>query len=87
MNKRIQRLLPVIDMAQTTEREAAAKLGEFQTALQNAQQQLHNLEQYRDDYQQQWIDKGQVGVSGQWLMNYQRFLSQLEVAIEQQQKS
>ena len=57
MNKRIQRLLPVIDMAQTTEREAAAKLGEFQTALQNAQQQLHNLEQYRDDYQQQWIDK------------------------------
>ena len=87
MNKRIQRLLPVIDMAQTTEREAAAKLGEHQTALQNAQQQLHNLEQYRDDYQQQWIDKGQVGVSGQWLMNYQRFLSQLEVAIEQQQKS
>ena len=45
------------------------------------------LQQYRDDYQQQWINKGQIGVSGQWLMNYQRFLSQLEVAIEQQQKS
>ena len=56
-------------------------------ALQQAQQQLQSLEQYRDDYQQQWINKGQVGVSGQWLMNYQRFLSQLEVAIEQQQKS
>ena len=71
MNKRIQRLLPVIDMAQTTEREAAAKLGEFQTALQNAQQQLHNLEQYRDDYQQQWIDKGQVGVR-KWLLSSSR---------------
>ena len=87
MNKRIQRLLPVVDMAQTAEREATAKLNQYQNALQKAQQQLQNLQQYRDDYQQQWIDKGQSGVSGQWLMNYQRFLSQLEVAIEQQQKS
>lgn len=87
MNKRAQRLLPVIDMAQTAEQEAAAKLRQYQAALQQAQQQLQNLEHYRDDYQQQWIDKGQTGVSGQWLMNYQRFLSQLEVAIEQQQKS
>ena len=87
MNKRAQRLLPVIDMAQTAEQEAAGKLRQYQAALQHAVQQLHSLEQYRDDYQQQWINKGQVGVSGQWLMNYQRFLSQLEVAIEQQQKS
>lgn len=87
MNKRAQRLLPVIDLAQTAEQEAATQLRQYKAALQHAQQQLHNLEQYRDDYQQQWINKGQVGVSGQWLMNYQRFLSQLEVAIEQQQKS
>lgn len=87
MNKRVQRLLPVVDMAHTTEREAKAKLSQYQNALQHAQQQLQNLQQYRDDYQQQWIDKGQSGVSGQWLMNYQRFLSQLEVAITQQQKS
>lgn len=87
MNKRAQRLLPVIDMAQTAEQEAAGKLRQYKMALNNAQQQLQNLQQYRDDYQQQWINKGQTGVSGQWLMNYQRFLSQLEVAIEQQQKS
>ncbi|HEX5843840.1 MAG TPA: flagellar export protein FliJ, partial [Pseudomonas sp.] len=30
---------------------------------------------------------GQRGVSGQWLMNYQRFLSQLETAIGQQRNS
>jgi len=87
MNKRAQRLLPVVDMAQTTEREAVGKLRQYQHALQQAQQQLQNLQQYRDDYQQQWIDKGQTGVSGQWLMNYQRFLSQLEVAIGQQEQS
>ena len=87
MNKRAQRLLPVIDMAQTAEQEASGRLRQYKAALHNAQQQLQNLQQYRDDYQQQWINKGQTGVSGQWLMNYQRFLSQLEIAIEQQQKS
>ncbi len=87
MKRRVQRLLPVIDMAKNEEREAAGKLAHYQGALQQAQQQLDNLQQYRDDYQQQWIDKGQTGVSGQWLMNYQRFLSQLEVAVEQQHKS
>jgi flagellar FliJ protein len=45
------------------------------------------LEHYRGDYQQQWISEGQRGVSGQWLMNYQRFLSQLETAIGQQRQS
>lgn len=87
MMKRAQRLQPVIDMAQDAEREAAGKLGQCQTALQQAQGQLQNLQQYRDDYQQQWINQGQSGVSGQWLMNYQRFLSQLEVAIAQQERS
>lgn len=87
MIKRAQRLLPVIDMAQEAERAAAGRLRQYQEALHGAQLQLQNLQQYRDDYQQQWISQGQAGVSGQWLMNYQRFLSQLEVAIEQQEKS
>lgn len=46
-----------------------------------------SLERYRNDYQQQWISQGQKGVSGQWLMNYQRFLSQLETAVAQQANS
>ena len=33
------------------------------------------------------MQQGSQGVSGQWLMNYQRFLSQLESAIAQQQRS
>lgn len=52
-----------------------------------AQQKLAELERYRNDYQQQWISQGQKGVSGQWLMNYQRFLSQLETAVAQQANS
>ncbi|NLC10312.1 MAG: flagella biosynthesis chaperone FliJ [Gammaproteobacteria bacterium] len=87
MLKRVKRLLPVVQMAEETERDAAAKLAKTQHQLMHAQSQLQGLEQYRGDYQDQWQKQGQMGVSGEWLMNYQRFLSQLETAIEQQRNS
>lgn len=82
-----KRLAPVVEMAVRDEREAARLLGQYQKQLAQAQAQLGDLEQYRGDYQQQWVEQGQRGVSGQWLMNYQRFLSQLETAIAQQSQS
>jgi flagellar FliJ protein len=84
---RAARLAPVVEMAEREEREAATLLGRCQGQLQQAEVQLGDLERYLGDYQQQWIDEGQRGVSGQWLMNYQRFLSQLETAIGQQRNS
>lgn len=74
-------------MAERAEREAALALGHGQGLLKQAEAKLGELERYRSDYQQQWINEGQRGVSGQWLMNYQRFLSQLETAIAQQRQS
>ncbi|WP_259756416.1 flagellar export protein FliJ [Pseudomonas sp. GCEP-101] len=87
MNRRAERLAPVVNMALKAEREAARQLGQMQGQLQQAQRKLAELERYRFDYQQQWITNGQQGVSGQWLINYQRFLSQLEGAVEQQNRS
>ena len=84
---RAARLAPVVDMAERAEREAALQLGRCQGLLRQAEVQLGDLERYRGDYQQQWISEGQRGVSGQWLMNYQRFLTQLETAIGQQRTS
>jgi len=84
---RAARLGPVVDMAERAEREAAMQLGHAQGLLRQAEVQLGDLERYRGDYQQQWINEGQRGVSGQWLMNYQRFLTQLETAIGQQRNS
>ncbi|MCG4453696.1 MULTISPECIES: flagellar export protein FliJ [unclassified Pseudomonas] len=84
---RAARLAPVIVMAERAEREAAMQLGHCQGLLNQARVKLGELEQYRGDYQQQWISEGQRGVSGQWLMNYQRFLSQLETAIGQQRQT
>ena len=84
---RAARLAPVVEMADRAEREAARMLGRCQGQLTQAEMKLGELERYRADYQQQWIEEGRRGVSGQWLMNYQRFLSQLESAIGQQMQS
>ncbi len=87
MPSKAERLAPVIEMAERAERQAAKQLGQGQAQLEQAEAKLVELERYYADYQQQWIDSGSRGVSGQWLMNYQRFLSQLEVAISQQRRS
>ncbi|MDH4553590.1 flagella biosynthesis chaperone FliJ [Pseudomonas sp. BN417] len=84
---RAARLAPVVEMAERDEREAARMLGRCQGQLSQAEVKLGELERYRADYQQQWLEEGRRGVSGQWLMNYQRFLSQLESAIGQQLQS
>lgn len=84
---RAARLAPVIEMAERAERDAARLLGQAQTQLTQAEGKLAELEQYFRDYQQQWMQQGSQGVSGQWLMNYQRFLAQLETAVGQQQQS
>ena len=86
-DSRAVRLAPVIEMAERAEREAARQLAHCQGLLGKAEAQLGELERYRADYQQQWISEGSKGVSGQWLMNYQRFLAQLETAVGQQQQS
>ena len=85
--QRAKRLAPVIALAERAEREAARQFGQCQGLAGQAQGKLNDLEGYRSDYQQQWLSEGQHGVSGQWLMNYQRFLAQLEVAVGQQRQT
>lgn len=87
MASRAARLAPVVEMAESVERKAAQRLGHFQGQVNLAEAKLAELERFRSDYQQQWITNGSRGVSGQWLMNYQRFLNQLETAVAQQRQS
>jgi flagellar FliJ protein len=84
---RATRLAPVVEMAEKVERAAVQRLGHFQGQVRLAETKLAELDRFRSDYQQQWIANGSQGVSGQWLMNYQRFLNQLETAVAQQRKS
>ncbi|TLP62849.1 MULTISPECIES: flagellar export protein FliJ [Pseudomonas] len=84
---RAARLAPVVEMAEETERKAAQRVGHFQQQLAQAQAKLAELETFREGYQAQWINRGGQGVNGSWLVNYQRFLGQLETAMTQQRQS
>ncbi|MEG1040346.1 MAG: flagellar export protein FliJ [Pseudomonas sp.] len=84
---RAARLAPVVEMAENAERQAAQRLGQFQQQVNMAQAKLAELDRFREDYQLQWINRGGQGVSGSWLVNYQRFLGQLESAMTQQRQS
>ena len=86
-DRRAQRLAPVVDQATQAERDAARALGQAQQKLLQSENQLRDLQLYLSEYQQQWLTSGRQGVSGQWMVNYQRFLGQLDTAIDQQQRS
>ncbi|SEK93111.1 flagellar FliJ protein [Atopomonas hussainii] len=83
---RIQRLMPAVMLAEKAEREAARVLGQCQQQLQGALNKLEELEQYRGEYQANWLESGRKGVSADWIQRYQRFLAQLDTAIMQQQQ-
>ncbi|MDF9616612.1 flagellar export protein FliJ [Pseudomonas entomophila] len=84
---RAARLVPVVEMAEEAERKAAQRVGHFQRLVSDAQVKLAELESFREAYQMQWINRGGQGVDGSWLLNYQRFLAQLETAMTQQRQS
>ena len=84
---RAARLAPVVEMAESAEKAAAQRLGHFQGQVNLANSKLGDLENFRAEYQSQWIGRGSQGVSGQWLRSYQYFLNQLETAVGQQRQS
>ncbi|MDR6236120.1 flagellar export protein FliJ [Pseudomonas oryzihabitans] len=87
MKGRAERLGPVVEMSEREERDAAQRLGQCQQQLAQAEFKLGELQRYREDYQQRLVVNGSRGVTGQWLIGYQRFLSQLEEAIGQQERN
>ena len=79
---RSKRMQPVVDVATRREREAAARLGEWQRRLEFTEQRLQELQQYRDDYTAQFAGGGSLSAAR--LQDYRVFLDRLNQAIEQQ---
>lgn len=86
-DSRVRRLVPVLDMALEDERKAAKQLGETQKQLDSAETRLRDLEFYCGEYEKGWSQRGGQGVGRDWLLNYQRFMAQMQTAIEQQQNT
>jgi len=82
--KRSQRLEPVVKVAENREQQAARSLGDSQSALNQAQQRLDELNKYREEYIQRFHANGAMGMSAVQMGDYRLFLSNLARAIEQQ---
>jgi flagellar FliJ protein len=86
MKKKSQRLRPVVRVAENREQQAVRALGESQTAMNLAKQKLAELENYRQDYLQNFQESGKAGMSAARMEDYRRFLQKLDAAIEQQKQ-
>lgn len=84
---RSKRLQPVQRITERREKEAARVLGEYQQQLQQLQQQLLELERYREEYRGHYQQSGRAGITAQRLLQLQQFLANIDQAIEQQQQA
>jgi len=84
MKNPLKRLQPVIQQVQKQEREAAAKLAQSQQQLTQQQNQLEALRHYQQGYHHDWQAQASQGQTAYSLVNYRRFLEQLQFAIDMQ---
>lgn len=86
MKKKSQRLRPVVRVAENHEQQAVRNLGASQTALNQAQQKLLELENYREEYLANFQSAGRSGMSAGRMEDYRRFLLRLDKAISEQKQ-
>ena len=79
-----KRFKPIVDLAHNSEREAAKALGAALQQLNDSQEQLRQLQAYREEYGQRLQQVGNQGMSGQTLNEYRQFIIKIGAAIESQ---
>ncbi len=84
--KRSQRFKPIHNLAQQSEDVAAQMLGKIQRELSNHHLKLSELMKYYQDYTTRFNQQAEKGMSASQVQSYQKFISQLEVAITEQKK-
>ena len=82
---RTKRLEPVLKHTDNKEQQALQALASSQTELEVENTRLSQLKSYKNEYHQKQSDKNYV-YSAMELQEFNRFLSQLDQTIEQQQK-
>ncbi len=79
-------LQPLLDLAQTRTHEAARKLGELVAAERDLEQKLRMLEEYRQEYNERFVQAARDGLSPDAWRNYSAFINKLDDAIGMQRK-
>ncbi|KAA0876617.1 flagellar export protein FliJ [Nitrincola tapanii] len=82
--KRSQRLNLVLDLAKRKQAQADRFLAEATQRVQQAEAQREQLQKYLLEYQMQFTQAGQQGLSPAQLQNHQAFINRLQTALRQQ---
>lgn len=84
--KRSERFKPIHNLAQKSEDVAAQTLGKIQRELSEHHEKLSELMKYYQDYQSRFNEQAKRGMGVIQVQSYQKFISQLEIAINQQKE-
>lgn len=84
---RSQRLGVVLGLAEKQKDAADRYLADSQQRLQQAESQLIQLQNYMLEYQQQFTQAGQQGLTTDQLRQHQAFIGRLEQALRQQHET
>ena len=85
-SKRSERFKPIHNIARQSEDVAAQMLGKIQSELSNHNLKLSELMKYHHDYILRFNEEAMNGMSITQVRSYQKFISQLEIAIIEQKK-
>jgi flagellar protein FliJ len=84
--KRSERMAPVQQVLDGTERARARDVGAAQRSLSAAEKRLQELQQYHADYRSGFERSAKAGGNALALRDYQQFLGRLEEAVRQQEQ-
>lgn len=81
---RAKRLNPIIQIAQKSVNEALGYIGQLQQRITSETDKSTTLNSYLLEYQTGFQHKGQVGINGLALQQYESFVMQIELAMDNQ---
>jgi flagellar FliJ protein len=81
-----ERLKPLVKVAESKEKNAAKELGECVRIVQERQQRLDQLKQYRQEYAVRFQQEGASGISAQKMNDYRAFIVRLDAGIKEQER-
>jgi len=82
-----KRLSLLVKIEEANEKEEARKFAKFQKTVQDSQNRLSDLEAYLDDYRAKFAVLTRRGAEARKIRSSYAFISQLNQAISQQQKT
>ena len=84
MKKKSSRLRPIEKLAEDKANVATADMVSARNTHQTHEQKLKDLVSYRFEYIEQFQNRAKKGMQASQLQQYQKFISQLDIAIQQQ---